>query len=437
MPRRGATSPKSSTRSIVDTEIWVGDASVPVGRLVYAKDGPREFSQFAYSQTWLEHPRVFSISPDLPLMLGHQLRKPPSDQDSCFFFALADTEPDTWGRQVIARARARQRQTESSLGPLTELDYLCAVDDFSRVGALRLRDPQQRYLESAEDGRRATPPLVDMSRVLAASRALELNQESDEDLRYLLGKGTSLGGARPKSTVLDTDGSLALGKFPSVTDQRSITRGEVLALTLADMAGIDTAMARIEIVHESPVAIIRRFDRTVTGGRIPYMSGATILQAERGDSATYVDLVDAMRMSSADFQADARALWGRLLFNLLITNVDDHLHNIGFLYVGNQQWSLSPAFDLNPFPDKQRESKTMLSEDTGPITSVKLLLEAARRFELTRAQARTTLQRVVASLVRWQEVAQSPEVGLTETELLAFRDAFEHNELDAAKAALG
>ncbi len=437
MLKRPTRVAKPSLKTTAAMEICLGETPVQVGRLVYVKDGTREFSQFAYTQEWLEDPRAFNVSPELSLRsLEYQIRKAPTNLDSCFFFALADTEPDSWGRRIIARARAKDRYDNPALGPPSELDYLCAVDDHSRIGALRLRDATQRFVGSMEHGRRTTPALLDLARILHASHAFEKDDESATELRYLLGNGTSLGGMRPKSTVLDADGSLALGKFPSVGDERNVTRAEVLTLKLAMAAGIDAAQARIEMVDGAPVAIIRRFDRSIAGARIPYISAATLLQAERGDSLTYTDLVDAMRSASADFGVDAMALWRRLLFNLLVTNVDDHLHNTGFLYVGQGQWRLSPAFDLNPFPDKARESKTMLSEDTGPITSVKMLLAAAPRFELQPAQAALALADVVRAVDRWKEVALSPEVGLTKKELADFANAFEHEQILAARTAL-
>src|SRR5690606_34377908 len=144
-----------------------------------------------------------------------QIRKPRTKDDSPFFLALADTEPDAWGRRVIARAHAKERRMNPALGSLNELDYLCAVDDFSRIGALRLRKANNGYLRSVEEGRRTTPPLLELGKMMAASRAVELGQETAEDLKYLQGRGTSLGGMRPKCTVLDKDGTLALGKFPS------------------------------------------------------------------------------------------------------------------------------------------------------------------------------------------------------------------------------
>lgn len=420
----------------VELDVCLGQAGVPVGKLVYVKDGPREFSQFAYRDEWLANPVAFDVSPDLSRVLGYQLRKAPSKDDSCFFLALADTEPDSWGRRVIARAHAKARKHNPALGALTAVDYLCAVDDFSRIGALRLRDKPQNYLRDVEEGKRATPVLLELEKMVAASRAVELSQETAEDLKYLQGKGTSLGGMRPKCTVLDEDGTLALGKFSSVKDERSVTRGEVLALRLAKLAGIDAAHARIVMVQGAPVAIIRRFDRTSNHGRIPYMSGATLLQSSRNAEHSYTEVVDAMRSSCVDFSDSAQQLWRRLVFNFLITNVDDHLQNIGFLYTDKNQWQLSPSFDLNPFPDKDRESKTWLSEDTGPITSVAQLLGQAARFQLNAQTAAAALAEVVQAVQRWREVATTQAVGLSQTELEDFAPAFEHAGMEEALAML-
>lgn len=330
MASRTPDRPGSTTK--VELDVCLGQAGTPVGKLIYVKDGPREFSQFAYREEWLTNPLAFDLSPDLSRVLGYQLRKAPSRDDACFFLALADTAPDSWGRRVIARAHAKARKANPALRALTELDYLCAVDDFSRIGALRLRAASETYLRSTDAGKRAIPPLLELDKVMTASRAVELGTETAEDLKYLQGKGTSLGGMRPKCTVLDEDGTLALGKFPSVGDERSVTRGEVLALRLARLAGINAAQARIVMVHEAPVAVIRRFDRTPNQGRIPYMSGATLLQTSRHEERAYTEVVDAMRSTCMDFSASARQLWRRLVFNFLITNVDDHLQNIGFLY---------------------------------------------------------------------------------------------------------
>ena len=417
-------------------DVCIGKEGLPVGELAYVKDGAREYSVFAYSQEWLRHPAHFAVSPDLALVPGHQVRKPPTKDDTRFFLALADTEPDAWGRRVIARAHAKERKKDPSLKALTELDYLCAVDDFSRIGALRLRNDKGDFLRTVEQGLRATAPLLELEHIYEASRAVERCQESAQDLRYLLGKGTSLGGMRPKCTVLDDDGTLALGKFPSEKDERTITRGEVLALRLARLAGIETSNARIVIVKDTPIAVISRFDRTHEHGRIAYLSAASLLQVGRNEEHAYTEVVDAMKSFCVEAKADARQLWRRLVFNHLITNVDDHLQNLGFLYVGNGLWRLAPAFDLNPFPDKDRESKTWLSEDTGPITTIATLLEKARYFHLAEPEALAVLGEVYGVLTQWRSLAMSAEVGLTAADVEAFAPAFEHSEMVKVKALI-
>ena len=421
-------------------DVCIGKMGAKVGTLVYVKQGRRENTAFAYDAHWLANPDRFAISPDLDLMPGHQTRKAASAHDSPFHFAIADTAPDAWGRRVIARDHARRRKANTALAPLTEMDYLLAVDDFSRVGALRLRDEDGklsgRYCRTVEEGQRSTPPLLALQRMYDASRAVEKGQETAEDLRYLQGKGTSLGGMRPKCTVIDEDGRLAIGKFPSVGDIRSVTRGEVLALCLAQRAGIDAAAARVVALDGVPVAIVRRFDRDDAHGRIPYLSAASLLQASREEDRAYTEIADAIRAHGHAPTQDVRLLWRRMLFNLLITNVDDHLQNHGFLHVGKGLWRLAPAFDLNPFPDKERESKTWLSEQDGPVNDVETLLARCAYFSLTETDALVVLAEVVTAVAAWREVALDPVVGLSPHELDDFAPAFEHEQMATARGLL-
>jgi serine/threonine-protein kinase HipA len=408
-------------------DVVLHDSAMPLGKLVFVKDGHKAFSHFAYHNDWLTSPQFFQVSPDLKRQSGYQLHKPATPTDSYFFLALADTEPDSWGRRVIARAHAKARANNPTLAPLTEVDYLSNVDDFSRIGALRLLDENGNFLRSNSAGKNTTPILLDLEKILTASRAVESNVETAADLAYLQGKATSLGGLRPKCTLLDHHGALAIGKFPSVNDDRAITRGEVLAMRLARLAGIDSAAARIEMVNEQPIAIVQRFDRHGDRMRIPYISATTLLQANREGEHSYLELLDVMRNACENFRKDAQQLWRRLVFNLLINNVDDHLHNIGFLYCRNDLWRLAPAFDLNPFPDKISESKTWLSEATGPISSMRQLMHHASRFELSPSQAQSVGAEVIAAVKSWKDLAGSKEVGLSKHELNDFKPAFERD----------
>jgi len=412
--------------------IVIGMNALPVGQLTFVRDGRREYSGFAYDSEWLHSRDSFEVSPDLPLREGFVTRRAPSDLDSPFPFALADTAPDAWGMRIIKRAHAKRRAENPNLAPLTAFDYLASVDDISRVGALRLVDSEGQFLRSSE--RHRTPQLLDLGKIAAASRKVEEGTETAADLAYLQGKATSLGGLRPKCTVLEEDGALAIGKLASIKDERAIVRGEVLALRLVAHAGSHAALARVVTIEGADIAIVRRFDRASDGARVPYLSGGSLLQSRRDEDRAYTELADAIRRIGAAPADDLRELWRRLVINLLITNVDDHLWNIGLLYAGDRKWRLAPAFDVNPFPDKARESKTWLSEASGPITSLEQLLAEAPYFGLTRAEAEEAAGGIAMKLAQWREIATSKDVGLNEAELSEFAPAFEHEDARAALA---
>jgi serine/threonine-protein kinase HipA len=420
--------------------VALGASASPVGQLTYARLGSRESSAFVYDASWLQNGARFAISPDLVLTAERQFRKAPTRSDSVFHFAIADTEPNGWGCRVIARDHAKRRKLapekgEAVSGALTEMDYLLGVDDESRVGAIRLTNDQGVFLRTMEDGGRRAPPLPELAQLIGASRAVEYGTETEADLRYLRGRGTSLGGMRPKCTIIDDDGHLAIGKFPSVQDERAVTRAEVLALRLAQMAGITAAHARIVHSDNVPIALIRRFDRH-NGGRIPYLSAASLLQASREEDHSYTEIAERILVVSDDPSRDLIELWRRIIFSMLITNVDDHLQNHGFLHVGHGQWRLAPAFDINPMPDTDRELKTWLTEESGPSGSIEEALAAAGHFHLTRGAALDVLDTVYQAVRGWREMALSKEVGMTAREAAEFEPAFEHTELAAARRLL-
>ena len=404
---------KSSRRK--DLEVHLGSGGQVVGRL-HLGSGKR--SAFSYDKRWLQDSRFFTLSPDLLPVLSVQYPQ------QVFFHALEDTVPDSWGERVIRRAHARLRQSDRDTPALEPVDFIMWVDDEARVGALRLFDPEAKAYLHAGGTHCHVPPLVELDKVVRAARALEAGTESEQDLQYLLGQGTSLGGARPKSTVRDTDGRLALGKFPSQADKRDVIRGEVLAMHLAAKAGIDVAVARVESVNGTAVAIIRRFDRTDDGGRIPYVSAATMLQSDGRDTThAYTELVDVLLRDGANPIADIHELWRRLVFNFLICNTDDHLRNTGFLYdARNHGWRLSPAFDLNPMPGDRRESKTWLTEDSGPIDSRDVLMEGAPYFRLDADEAAAMWVEVAQAVNGWRAVARG--LGMRGTDLVDFEPAF-------------
>ena len=292
-------------------KVFLGGEPRWVGTLHYDAAGSRERSAFSYAETWLGTADRLAIDPALPLVAGPQFHRK-IQSGSVFHGAFADTEPDGWAKRVILRDHAKRRQAARRAGleqeavRLQAIDFLLAVDDASRVGALRFQNEAGVFCRATEPGRRTAPPLIELKRLLSATRAVETENETAADLAYLRGRGTSLGGMRPKCTVVDDDGRLAVGKFPSVKDERPMTKGEVLAMRLASASGLQVAEARLVDSGGVPVALIRRFDRTDGGGRIPYVSAATLLGVDPADSQEhfYTEIVDALRMHGADAQSD-------------------------------------------------------------------------------------------------------------------------------------
>jgi len=422
--------------------VHIGEQGYLVGHLHHTLEGARESASFAYDVSWLESPERFAVDPVLlGLVTGPQFHKRVHRDATVFHGAIADTEPDGWGKRVILRDHAKQRAEGRATGqrsdqPLNQLDFLLAVDDHSRVGALRLRDESGLFRRAPEDGGRRIPPSVSLAQLVASSQAVEMDQETMADLDFLRGRGTSLGGLRPKCSIVTPDGHLAIGKFPSVRDQRAVTKGEVLALRIAKDAGVRAAEASLVESEGLPVAIVRRFDRE-GGLRIPYVSAATLLGVSPHDPEThaYTEIVDALRTHGHDLTNELEELWRRIAFSILITNLDDHLLNHGFLHRGHGRWALSPAFDVNPFPDRVREFRTWISEGSGPAASLHSLMEVAAYFQIKPARAREIVAEVDRAVSNWR--TRGRQIGMSEAELDQFADAFEHDERVAARAMGG
>ncbi len=416
-------------------DVFLGEPPVRVGTLYHDRQGSREHAAFEYSREWLARPNAFALEPQLPLFLGPQYHRKQRD-GSIFHLCIADTEPDGWGRKIILRDHAKRRSIEASttLETLCELDFLLAVDDFVRVGALRFRDETGTFLSTQPSSQQLLAAnLKDVERILNASKAFEDHLETPQDLAYLLGRGTSLGGLRPKCSVINEQGRLAIAKFPSITDERSVTKGEILALTLAHNAGINAARGTLTAASNASVAIIERFDRKSDGIRIPYISAATMLGAENpSEEHSYTELVDVLRQHGSQPQSDIEELWRRMIFSILITNVDDHLHNHGFLYDRDGRWRLSPAFDLNPFPERRRELKLWISESTGPGARIDSALAVLPYFKIPAEKARSIVRQVEGAVQQWRQVGVT--LGFHHAELTLFEAAFEHEERLAARS---
>ena len=274
--------------------------------------------------------------------------------------------------------------------------------------------------------------VLHLSNLLNASEAIEHNQQTVEQIRPLLGAGTSLGGLRPKAAIRLETGSLAIAKFPSVNDTRSVPRGEALALELARQAGITVPDFSVVDVLGRPVFLVDRFDRTKGGTRKHYASAITMLQSPGQSRGTYVAIAECIRQIGSAPRADLHELFRRMVLNVLISNADDHLGNHGFLYDERGQWRLSPAFDLNPFPDTPCTLRTAISPKTGPVASIEACLSEARAFDLKQEEATNIVAEIGATVSRWRQFALSPAIGMTDREADRFAAAFEHNELNIA-----
>jgi len=398
--------------------------SKPVGTLVYQSEGSREACQFTYLQSWLADPERFAIDPELPLREGYQF---PQKGHNVFFGCLADTGPDGWGRKLIQRDRVKR-----GLATPDSLDYLLDIHDASRMGAIRFsEDGGKSFLAEPADGKRAAPPLIEISQLLRAASAVEQDSESAQDLRLLLDRGSPLGGMRPKCTIQEEDGALAIGKFPSSTDEHDVVRSEILVLDLARAAGIDASQGRVVLADGKPVAVIRRFDRRGEE-RLAYQSARTFLGANNSeDEHSYLEFADELRANGASPRADIEELWRRIVFTILASNFDDHLNNHGFLHAGHGQWRLAPAFDVNPAPDKKRVLKTWVTPDSGPEATIAAAFSGLRHFGIKETRAREMLGDVVKALSGWR--ARARQIGMKPREIEAIALAFEHVESEEAK----
>ena len=387
-----------------------------VGRYRYVAKRHRQSSVFRYADEWLDRANAFALDPaNLPLE-ARQIYT--TSHKSALPGAMRDTAPDRWGQQLIRRAFRKAGEERA----LSEIDYLLAITDRTRIGALRYRREGEETFDH-DIGHHRVPPLIRLPELINAADAVQTNTETAEDLKLLLNEGSPLGGARPKSAVVDTDGRLAIAKFPKNDDDRSIPHGEALAMTLAVNAGINVAAARLQDVAGRPVSLITRFDRDGER-RIPFLSAMSLLGLNDGDDATYKDIAEAIRMYSSAPTEDLHELWRRIVFSVMVGNLDDHLRNHGFLYDQNNEWRLSPAYDLNPVPlaEKARELTTWISEER-PDADLDLARIVAPYFALNANRADAIIDEVVAALNGWRNTAQ--QLGMSSSDAAVYATAIE------------
>jgi serine/threonine-protein kinase HipA len=409
---------------MTDRRLWVyvdlEGTTRPVGRIWVRSSKGRESATFEYDGAWLNEPRRFALEPALVLSHGPQH----TAAGRRLFGAFGDSAPDRWGRLLIQREeRRRAREENRKPRTLTEADYLLGVGDIARQGALRFSESDGGPFLAAGV---QIPPLVKLSALLDAALHITADGGSDEDLKLLLAPGSSLGGSRPKASIIDRDGSLAIAKFPQHGDLIPVNSWEAVALTLAAKAGIATPEWRVENVANRAVLLLRRFER-VGEQRIPFLSAMSMLDAEDNEQRSYLEIADALRQYGAHAEEDCGQLWRRIVFSILIANTDDHLRNHGFLYDPAGGWRLAPAYDLNPVPldIKPRVLTTAIDEVDG-TASLELAFEVAEHFGIKPDAAKSIATEVRAAAANWHTAAKA--LGLSRDEIDRMASAFEYEE---------
>lgn len=390
----------------------------------------REVFEFEFDAAALTHPALTGLQLDPRLGLYPGRQHPPQGHET--FGVFADASPDRWGRMLMQRCLEREKRAGNlpKSARLYESDYLLGVHDAFRAGALRFRlNDAGDFLDNRHDV--AAPPFVQLRELEAASLALERDEDNtakagDDWLRMLIAPGGSLGGARPKASVVDPEGHLWIAKFPSVRDEYDVGGWELVVQTLARGCGLrvpESLARRFANPHYS--FLVKRFDRTAAGRRLHFASAMTLTGCKDGDDAStgasYLELARVLIDHGAQTDADLRELWSRIVFNMLVSNTDDHLRNHGFLLVPGKGWRLSEAFDMNPVADSQGLRLNVSEADNAQ--DIDLALAVAPYFRITVKDANAIIERSQAIVRQWPKIAKSLRIPAREQQRMssAFR----------------
>ena len=395
-----------------------------VGTLWSRTKNHRESASFEYHSEWLASPERFALEP--ALSLGEGAFHTPNQFS--LFGSMGDSAPDRWGRILMKRAYARKAKAQGETPrALFEIDYLLGVNDFSRQGALRFSEGEEGAFLST-DATSNIPPQVDLPKLLNASNQFMSSKEDDEDLKLLLAPGSSLGGARPKATVMDQQGNLCIAKFPRKDDSFQVVEWEAVGLTLAEKAGLRVPVWFLEKIGEAPVIILQKFDRE-GDIRIPFLSAMSMIGAADNEQRSYLEIAASLIEYGSRPSEDLEELWRRIIFTILISNTDDHMRNHGFLYEKQQGWRLSPLYDVNP--TSQEEKPRILStcidyEDS--TASLDTAMSVVKEFRIEKERAEEIVKEVAQAVSQWEGVAQS--FGIKKRERERMSSAFCHSDMD-------
>ena len=385
----------------------------------------KEVFSFEYDAAWLESGCAQSLDPDLQLYSGPQYL----GEGKSNFGIFLDSSPDRWGRTLMDRreallARTEDRKPKSFL----ETDYLLGVFDGHRMGALRFKENEEGpFLNNNRE--KASPPWTSIRELEHASLELEKDIADDTEqmkwLTMLMAPGSSLGGARPKASVVDPKNQLWIAKFPSGNDKHDMGAWEMVTHQLAINAGLTVPEARAgKYYGPQHTFLTKRFDRTAESGRIHFASAMTLLgQTDGADFKSgvgYLDLVEFISKNGANVQSDLDELWRRIVFYICVSNTDDHLRNHGFLLTEGG-WILSPAYDMNPVETGNGLSLNI--SETDNAQELDLAIEVAPYFRVSEKRASEIIEKVKASVGQWNTVAEKQGISRTERDLMsaAFR----------------
>jgi serine/threonine-protein kinase HipA len=403
---------------------WVGMPSPKcIGILsAHLGKGRKSFS-FEYDKDWISSNEQLLLDPDLGWYTGSQF---PNNKDN--FGIFLDSMPDSWGKTLMQRREPQQAQEEGrDPRTLHDIDYLLGVYDESRMGALRFKsDPDGQFLEAAS--RTTIPPWTTLGELQQAVKVIE-SGENDENIRkwilMLLAPGTSLGGARPKANFTDSSDDLWIAKFPSKNDTTDKAAWEFLAYRMAAKAGINMSDSRIsKISGNNNTFLTKRFDR-IRKERVHFasamtMSGNTEVTL-KDNKASYLEIAEFIKFSGACNKEDLHQLWRRIVFNISISNTDDHLRNHGFILSG-KGWRLSPAFDVNPSIDKQGLALNIDTDNNA--LNFELAKSVGEFFMLDNEMMGKILKEVKSVVKEWRRYANSIGISKSEQDRMAAAFSF-------------
>lgn len=398
---------------------WLKEIEL-IGELGYESLRGSDSYCFTFSDDWLKKHGDLFLSDDLNNYPGQQYTQSGKDIFGCFSDAL----PDRWGRTLLLRREQLTAMEENRpVRRLSSFDFLTGIDDFSRMGAFRFTEnPGGDFINVSESLK--IPPLTDIRELIAASAEIERSEEDDilpdrKWIAQLVQPGSSLGGARPKASVIDTDKTLCVAKFPSRKDDYDAGLWEHFSHLLATKACINAAKTTVIATGEKYHTLLsERFDRTKGGKRIHFASAMTLLGLDDGDNATtghgYLDIVDFIIQNCTDVEYNLQELYRRVAFNICIGNSDDHFRNHGFLLTA-KGWTLSPTYDMNP---TLNEYQSLLISATSNRAELSILLDACGDYMLNRKTAEKIVSEVAEAVKGWRGLAV--RLGISKREMEMF-----------------